>query len=258
MWCPWQRRCRGDSKDFRLVENLIDEGRIQADVVELPPGIEIDDIRLSWGTVDDGNGTIRATLDMAWNGAERPRIVMPRADDPIGWGIERAQFADGSLGLGDLVALAPPMPDLGDGTQLGNRQDNSLVARDGGEHLFGLGGNDVLIGGAGRDTLDGGAGNDRLTGGRGDDVYVFGRGDGRDLILDHDATAGNVDTVLFAAPAPDYDPEFFQFKFAMGPQTIGSGAQDVARMKNRRWRQGSRKAIRWAANDAEFEFKARG
>jgi Ca2+-binding RTX toxin-like protein len=188
----------GDSKDFRLVESLIGAGRIQPDIVVLPAGIEIENVTLGWGAVVDGNGITRTTLNLNWNGTERLQIVMPRADDPIGWGVERVQFAHGSLGLGDLVALAPPMPDRGDGTQVGNRQDNILIARDSGEHLFGLGGNDSLTGGSGSDVLDGGAGNDSQRGGQGNDVYVFGRGDGQDLILDHDATTGNIDTVFFA------------------------------------------------------------
>jgi Ca2+-binding RTX toxin-like protein len=87
----------------------------------------------------------------------------------------------------------------------------------GDDSLNGLGGNDTIVGGAGSDTLDGGAGDDSLLGGLGDDTliggigndrlqgetgndsYVFGRGSGQDIIVDYDATVGNVDTVQIAS-----------------------------------------------------------
>ncbi|MEW6248539.1 MAG: calcium-binding protein [Nitrospirota bacterium] len=59
--------------------------------------------------------------------------------------------------------------------------------------------NNVLTGNSGVNVLAGGAGNDRLKGGKGNDTYVFGRGDGRDKIVEKDATAGNIDTLLFGA-----------------------------------------------------------
>ncbi|MBI4195601.1 MAG: hypothetical protein HY526_11035, partial [Betaproteobacteria bacterium] len=65
--------------------------------------------------------------------------------------------------------------------------------------LVGLGGNDTLTGNAGNDTLNGGTGNDVLQGGAGNDVYLFARGDGQDTITDTDSTAGNTDTLRFAA-----------------------------------------------------------
>jgi hypothetical protein len=42
-------------------------------------------------------------------------------------------------------------------------------------------------------------GNDALNGGAGNDTYLFGRGGGKDTINDSDPTAGNSDTVAFAA-----------------------------------------------------------
>jgi Ca2+-binding RTX toxin-like protein len=83
----------------------------------------------------------------------------------------------------------------------------------GNDHLFGFGGNDslsggdgddALVGGDGDDTLDGGAGTDTLWGGAGDDRYRFARGGGTDLVVDQDATAGNLDAIEVA---PDLAPD---------------------------------------------------
>jgi Ca2+-binding RTX toxin-like protein len=104
--------------------------------------------------------------------------------------IERVEFADGTVwGVSDLVEKA----------SLGTEGDDSVYGAFGNDVLRGLGGNDTLYGLEGNDTLEGGAGNDSLQGGTGSDVYLFKRGDGMDTIYDEDATAGNVDTVRFAA-----------------------------------------------------------
>ena len=66
-----------------------------------------------------------------------------------------------------------------------------------------------MVGGSGSDLLDPGAGNDALFGGdtatwsgslqtNGNDTYVFDSGYGHDVILDHDRTAGNIDTIQLA------------------------------------------------------------
>lgn len=91
----------------------------------------------------------------------------------------------------------------------GDGNDN-LSGNGGADKLDGGNGDDLLQGGAGNDTLNGGAGNDVLAGGvynpwwggydgAGNDVYQFGRGDGQDRIFDDDATAGNVDKIVFKA-----------------------------------------------------------
>jgi Ca2+-binding RTX toxin-like protein len=186
----------GDSKDFRLIENI---SLVPQDVVELPEGIARADLSFDWGSVEDANGKQRATLEVAWHGATKLRIVMPRSDDPIGSGIEFIKLADGDIiWMSQAVDLAPPMPDMGDGTLLGNGQANTLAAPTVGGHLFGMSGNDTLAGSVGNDVLNGGYDNDVLRGGAGDDLYVFRRYDGQDRIEDDDRSANNVDTVLFA------------------------------------------------------------
>jgi Ca2+-binding RTX toxin-like protein len=185
----------GDSKDFRLIENI---SLVPQDVVELPAGITRADLSFGWGSAADAAGKLRATLEVAWHGATHLRIVMPRADDPLGYGIEFIKLADhDTVWMSQAIDLAPPMPDMGDGTLVGNGQANTLTASAGGGHLFGMSGNDTLVGGADSDVLNGGYDNDVLRGGAGDDLYVFRRYDGQDRIEDNDRTAGNVDTVLF-------------------------------------------------------------
>jgi Ca2+-binding RTX toxin-like protein len=189
----------GNSKDYRLVDTLIYyDGSVPQDAVELPAGITASDLTFDWGT-HDGGTIMRATLDIAWHGTTKLRIVMPHASDPIGWGVEFLKFADGTgMSIAGCIEVAPPMPDIGDGTLLGNGEANTLTAAAAGGDLFGMSGDDILVGGAGADTLDGGYGNDELRGAAGNDVYVFHYGDGQDRIGDKDNTAGNVDTVLFA------------------------------------------------------------
>lgn len=53
----------------------------------------------------------------------------------------------------------------------------------------------ILMGNRGNNILTGGKGNDTLIGGAGNDTYVFAKGDGQDMIVDSDATAGNVDVL---------------------------------------------------------------
>ncbi|WP_049791086.1 calcium-binding protein [Paracidovorax avenae] len=90
----------------------------------------------------------------------------------------------------------------------GGAGDDSLQGQAGNDRLLGGEGADVLQGGDGDDVLEGGAGNDILAGGvydtwngnysgAGNDTYLFGRGDGQDIIIDDDATVGNLDKLVF-------------------------------------------------------------
>jgi len=88
---------------------------------------------------------------------------------------------------------------VGNDSLFGEQDNDSLLGGSGSDALYGQEGNDTLDGGADNDTLDGGAGNDQLEGGSGNDTYYFGQGDGRDVILDTDAAAGNIDTLQFKA-----------------------------------------------------------
>jgi Ca2+-binding RTX toxin-like protein len=97
---------------------------------------------------------------------------------------------------------------------------DAVQGGDGNDTLRGGAGDDGgatggLYGEAGNDVLDGGAGADALYGGLGNDTYIFGRGYGEDLLIDEDATVGNVDRVVFASDIDSdeviarRDPTFF-------------------------------------------------
>ncbi len=59
----------------------------------------------------------------------------------------------------------------------------------------------ILIGNKGDNILDGGLGDDTLIGGAGNDTYLFGPGSGQDVIVEKDATPGNLDTILLSPGA---------------------------------------------------------
>ncbi|MCK6425073.1 MAG: hypothetical protein L6Q75_08270 [Burkholderiaceae bacterium] len=100
----------------------------------------------------------------------------------------------------DLSGVAGKARILGSGSaNLLDFRDTSFVNPRGGLLIDGSYGNDSIFGAAGQDTLIGSFGNDLLDGGAGDDVYQFARGAGSDRITDSDATAGNIDTLAFAA-----------------------------------------------------------
>ena len=65
--------------------------------------------------------------------------------------------------------------------------------------ISGSSASDVINGTAGPDVIESGAGSDVISGGTGNDTYRYYRGDGADYIFDFDATAGNLDKILFAA-----------------------------------------------------------
>jgi Ca2+-binding RTX toxin-like protein len=156
----------------------------------------VDTVRLK--DLNAGDVTIRRdanSLYISVNGAADELRV-------ANWGagsayrIERVQFADGSVLDG--VALTQAA------AYLGTEGADTLTGTADSEGMRGLGGDDVLAGGYGDDVLDGGTGNDILYGGfsgtydwsgAGNDTYIFGRGYGKDIIYDHDTSAGNVDTV---------------------------------------------------------------
>lgn len=99
-------------------------------------------------------------------------------------------FSDGTAWDVNTVKQMVLIPTTGSDNLVGYATDDALA---------GLGGNDTLTGNAGDDTLDGGTGNDVLQGGTGNDTYLVARGDGLDTVIDNDPTAGNVDTLRYAA-----------------------------------------------------------
>ncbi|MFH0824871.1 MAG: calcium-binding protein, partial [Pseudomonadota bacterium] len=151
-------------------------------------------------------------------------------------GIELVTFADGTVWdtatIQDMLVKGTDSPDTiigfsGADVMEGFGSNDTIYARggddfvdsgSGADAVFGEAGNDTLIsgdhndtvvGGPGSDILDPGPGSDMVYGGdtarwsgslvsNGNDTYVFGTGYGHDVILDHDRTAGNIDTILLA------------------------------------------------------------
>ncbi|MBK6631939.1 MAG: hypothetical protein IPG33_13485 [Betaproteobacteria bacterium] len=177
---------------------LVGAGLIADDTVEFGPGITPEILSFSWGHAKpEGLDAIHDTLDITYGADSVTRIVMPNADDYLGWGIESVRFADGRrLSMAELLTLAPPRPEynLIQGTEwsdtlMGTGLPDMILGAEESDGLYGLDGNDVLDGGAGDDTLAGGAGND---------TYRFGRGGGFDTVVQADALYDDVDTVRFA------------------------------------------------------------
>lgn len=158
---------------------------------------------------------------------------------PANWAVEEIHFEDAPATIWTISSVqamllgGTPGDDLiqgfaGDDVLSGNGGNDTMFGGDGNDTLNGDAGADALVGDAGNDTLnggadadklegragddilDGGTGNDMLVGGThdgywntyqgaGNDTYKFGVGDGQDTIWDDDATAGNVDKIIFKA-----------------------------------------------------------
>jgi subtilisin-like proprotein convertase family protein len=100
-------------------------------------------------------------------------------------------IANRSLTIGNNATITSA--DGGDG-------NNTLIANNLGDFLYGGRGNDTLIGGTGNDTLDGGAGSDTLIGGGGNDTYDFSANYGPLVIINGVSTnSGPSGTLAFGA-----------------------------------------------------------
>ncbi len=178
---------RPAANDYAALQSAYADGAIPMDTVEFSAGISLADLSLSWGR-EAG----RAMLELSWNsGASQVRLVVPNADDPLGFGVERVTFSDGSVvDMMELIDLAPPMDLYLEGTE----DADVLGGNAGNDTLIGLGSDDQLYGGSGDDVMNGGVGNDVLNGGSGSDTYVFESGNGVDTIIDY---TGEGNTLVF-------------------------------------------------------------
>jgi len=183
--------------DHAAMEGLWRIGVVQADSVVFVAGVTPADLR-----VEVRREGLEAWLRILLPDGAGADIRLARAEDPIGTGIERFEFADGTeMTLAQMIALAPPFP--GDGDLAGTDGADQLYGSDAAERIFGLGGNDTIDADAGDDFIVGGPGNDTLIGGAGSDVYWFMPGDGADTIRQDNAAPGDVDVLrLGAGSAP--------------------------------------------------------
>ena len=192
-----------------LPESIVLE-RTETDLKLTIAGTE-DSITLKeWGTdparygverIEFSDGTVWTTetlkdLLVVGTDADDSLLGFARADQMEGYGGD-----DSISGRGGSDTI-----NGGDGADrlYGGDGSDTINGGSGADTLYGDEGSDTLTGGAGRDylsggedddILDGGADNDILYGDTGNDVYLFGYGSGQDTVRDHDATAGNVDTI---------------------------------------------------------------
>lgn len=212
--------------DSTVLSTLTAAGILPADTVVFGPGITLGDLRLIATANPNlaGHQNVQLSgggdLSVRWGGAGFD-IAVPDlnygyngdlATYALGQGIERFEFADGSVctleQLLDQAALRIDYTDgavfergthenefltggavadtlygkAGDDWLTGATDNDLLDGGDGNDFLFGddfsgrPGGNDVLLGGAGDDQLNGQDGDDLLDGGAGDDALVGGAG----------------------------------------------------------------------------------
>ena len=108
------------ANDFAALEPLYASGLLNTDTIVFDGGIQSSDLHFSYGT-HTADGVQRNTLDISWGADSGMHVVLPNADDPIGFGVERFTFADGSptLTMSQMLVLANaqagPVPS-GDGS----------------------------------------------------------------------------------------------------------------------------------------------
>jgi Ca2+-binding RTX toxin-like protein len=185
------------ANDFARVAELVETGAIRADRLVMDEGVTaanlevVGDPALGYVELRRPDGTTVS-------------VELPDEDSPLGWGIERVEFADGSfIGIDEVVDKA--------------HADHVLVGT-AGDDSFTLGaGNDTVRGLAGDDWLNGGRGDDLLEGGEGSDSYKFERGYGHDTIVE----------------APDgADRDVLKIGFDLGYGGVGLDSLGFARIGN--------------------------
>ncbi|BBB67687.1 hypothetical protein UNDYM_3434 [Undibacterium sp. YM2] len=93
----------------------IDQNSLPQDKVLFEAGINLSDLKFSWGRFDAD--TPHQTLNISWGEGKGVRIVVANAEDATGFGVEIFEFADGSkFTLDQMIARAPSRPALGANT----------------------------------------------------------------------------------------------------------------------------------------------
>ena len=189
---------RGSGQD-RIYNSDDSAGRV--DVLQIGAGVTQAQVSLARSGIDvdltiiGTTDTIRLSDVLLDDGASSNSLNQVRFADGSQWDMAaiKLRLLQGTAGNDELVGYAS------NDTLNGAAGNDTLYGRLGNDRLNGGDGNDVLMGEAGNDILDGGKGNDNLNGGTGNDTYQFGRGDGQDSLIDDDATAGNLDKIVFKA-----------------------------------------------------------
>jgi len=103
--------------DFAALQPLLDADLLPKGIVRFGPGLSLADLTLSWGEAAAPlDGATHVTLDILWGPDQGIRIMMPRSGDALNSVAQQFEFSDGTISsLQDLIALAPPAPDLDTG-----------------------------------------------------------------------------------------------------------------------------------------------
>ncbi|QRM31582.1 peroxidase family protein [Microvirga sp. VF16] len=148
------------------------------DVIELPPGMSIDDYTEE--TDDEGITTLTSTdHQITYTCSERPMVRECTAEEPP---VEEPPVEEPPVEQPPVqqppVQQPPVEVPVDEGpvneVKWGGRGHDRLWGQDGHDKLYGGSGHDRLWGKEGHDRLDGGAGSDRLSGGAGNDK-LYGR-----------------------------------------------------------------------------------
>jgi Ca2+-binding RTX toxin-like protein/uncharacterized membrane protein YkoI len=109
------------ANDYQTLAPYYDQGILPSHNVAFGQGVLPSDLHLTWGqTLGSISGLstdpklFYTTLNISWGTSNQSlQIMMPHADDPLGSGVSQFTFADGTtLGMADMVAMAPPTPTL--------------------------------------------------------------------------------------------------------------------------------------------------
>lgn len=197
----------GTAETQPLLDRARAEGLSRQDTVRFGAGIRPEDIRVSWSVAGVGGLPVAdESASGAWWGSQRALLLSWSKEgrglggvrvaydaelaDAIGFGVERYEFADGTvMTQADMLALAGPDPVKAgvssvqrdaDGTTTVYSTTSHTLSRTR-DHVVLLGSTDinatgneranVLLGNAGNNRLNGKGGADIMAGGLGDDTY---------------------------------------------------------------------------------------
>ena len=177
--------------DYATLESLWRAGVIATDSIAFGPGITADNLEVRGEYIGQ---ELFLRITQADGAVLNIKLADP--EDPVGTGIERFVFVDGSeITMRQMLDRAVDMPNYF--FIEGSEGDDVIDGTENNDSIQGFAGNDSIAGAAGHDVLDGGGGADTLVGGGGNDTYLFRRGDGADRIDQGSAANGDFDILRF-------------------------------------------------------------
>lgn len=194
---------RGDGNDIIVEDDTTATG---GDVIQFSSDVASSDVQI----ITDGKDLVLNIKD-----SSDSIILQDWISGSSGYPINVSfEFGDGTfISAADLDFRQKVKNDKGSATVRGSRFNDRLYGDSRDNPMTGKDGNDILDGGAGNDTMEGGAGND---------TYEFTSGFGNDIIIENDATAGNIDTVTFGSGVTPIDLMFERLVDSLQISQIGT------------------------------------